>query len=54
VLGTSKTILAWAGFSDPTRAFAILETPTSSTTNTGLLYESKNGGATWSAVAIKS
>ncbi len=42
---------SWAGFSDPTRAFALA---TGVSTNTTHLFESNDGGATWSQVVIRS
>lgn len=48
----SATVV-WAGFSDPVRAYAIIQEGDSAPTTTRL-YESNDGGATWRRVAIKS
>ncbi|MGO9560590.1 MAG: hypothetical protein ACLPYW_16080 [Acidimicrobiales bacterium] len=53
VLAPSRTSrVTWAGFSDPSRAYALVDT--SSSSSSSVLYESNDGGATWSAVVIKS
>jgi len=43
--GSSPSAISWVGFSDPSRAYAILA---------GGLVESIDGGATWHSVALKS
>ena len=43
--GSSPSAISWVGFSDPSRAYAILA---------GGLVESIDGGATWPSVALKS
>jgi hypothetical protein len=50
---SSSSTVSWAGFSDPARAYALLEHggPPTATTR---LYESNDGGATWHWVAIRS
>jgi hypothetical protein len=44
----------WAGYSDPTRAYAILAPDNTGPTAATRLFESNDGGATWHEVAIKS
>lgn len=46
---SSPSRVFWAGFSDPTRAYALLGNG-----STGKLFESNDAGATWAAVAIGS
>jgi photosystem II stability/assembly factor-like uncharacterized protein len=43
--GSSPSVVPWVGFSDPSRAYALLA---------GSLFESSDGGATWCSVALKS
>ena len=43
--GSSPSSASWVGFSDPSRAYALLA---------GSLFESSDGGATWRSVALKS
>jgi photosystem II stability/assembly factor-like uncharacterized protein len=43
--GSSPSTVSWVGFSDPSRAYALLA---------GSLFESSDGGATWRSVALKS
>jgi photosystem II stability/assembly factor-like uncharacterized protein len=43
--GSTPSTVSWAGFSDPSRAYALLA---------GSLFESSDGGATWRSVALKS
>ena len=43
----------WAGFSDPSRAYALVRSGNLPTTTTRL-YESEDGGKTWHEVAIRS
>jgi len=50
VLSSSGTV-RWAGFSDPSRAFALLAVTASGPTQ---LFETNDGGATWFQVVIKS
>lgn len=47
--GSSSARIAWAGFSDPSRAYALLGVPPSEK-----LFESNDAGATWASVAIRS
>jgi hypothetical protein len=54
VLSVSRSAtVRWAGFSDPARAYALVEGGGSATATTHL-YESNDEGATWHRVAIKS
>jgi hypothetical protein len=51
VLSPSSTArVTWAGFSDTSRAYALVQSGSGSM----ILYESNDGGATWSVIAIKS
>ena len=43
--GSSPSTVSWAGFSDPSRAYAILA---------GSLFESSDRGATWRSVVLKN
>jgi photosystem II stability/assembly factor-like uncharacterized protein len=43
--GSSPSSVSWVGFSDPSRAYALLA---------GSLFESSDGGATWRSVAFKN
>jgi photosystem II stability/assembly factor-like uncharacterized protein len=43
--GSSPSTVSWVGFSDPSRAYALLA---------GTLFESSDGGATWRPVVLKS
>jgi photosystem II stability/assembly factor-like uncharacterized protein len=43
--GSSPSTVSWVGFSDPSRAYALLA---------GSLFESSDGGATWRSVAFKN
>ena len=43
--GSSPSSVSWVGFSNPTRAYALLA---------GSLFESSDGGTTWRSVALKS
>lgn len=43
--GSSPSTVSWVGFSDPSRAYALLA---------GSLFESSDGGATWRSVALKN
>ncbi len=43
--GGSSSAISWVGFSDPSRAYALLA---------GSLFESTDGGGTWGSVALKS
>ncbi len=43
--GSSPSTVSWMGFSDPSRAYALLA---------GSLFESSDGGATWRSVAFKN
>ena len=43
--GSSPSSASWVGFSDPSRAYALLA---------GTLFESSDGGATWRSVAFKN
>ena len=52
--GSASLSITWAGYSDPDRAYALLATSDSGSAVTSRLYESDDGGATWSAVAIGS
>jgi photosystem II stability/assembly factor-like uncharacterized protein len=45
VSGSTPSTVSWVGFSDPSRAYALLA---------GSLFESSDGGATWRSVALKS
>ena len=51
-LPSSLTVF-WAGFSDPVRAFALIERAGSAATTT-FLYESNDAGATWHRVPVRS
>jgi hypothetical protein len=42
--GSTPSTVSWVGFSDPSRAYALLA---------GSLFESSDGGATWRSVALK-
>jgi photosystem II stability/assembly factor-like uncharacterized protein len=42
--GSSSSTVSWVGFSDPSRAYALLA---------GSLFESTDGGGTWRSVALK-
>jgi hypothetical protein len=54
VISTSSfSTVVWAGFSDPARAYALIQEGNSPETTTHL-YESSDGGATWHRVAIKN
>jgi len=50
VLSSSGRV-SWAGFSDPFRAYALVSSRSTPTTQ---LFESTDGGATWQNVVIKS
>lgn len=43
--GSSPSSVSWVGFSDPSRAYALLA---------GSLFESSDGGSTWRSVAFKN
>jgi photosystem II stability/assembly factor-like uncharacterized protein len=43
--GSSPSSVSWVGFSDPSRAYALLA---------GSLFESSDGGSTWRSVALKN
>jgi photosystem II stability/assembly factor-like uncharacterized protein len=43
--GSSPSTISWVGFSDPSRAYALLA---------GSLFESTDGGGTWRSVALKN
>jgi photosystem II stability/assembly factor-like uncharacterized protein len=43
--GSNPSSVSWVGFSEPSRAYALLA---------GSLFESSDGGATWRSVALKS
>ncbi len=54
VISTSSfSTVVWAGFSDPARAYALIQEGNSPDTTTHL-YESSDGGARWHRVAIRS
>jgi hypothetical protein len=53
VLTGSAPRVLWLGFSDPARAYALIEFGDAAVV-TAYLYESTNGGATWHRVAIKT
>jgi hypothetical protein len=54
VISTSSfSTVVWAGFSDPARAYALIQKGSSPDTTTQL-YESSDGGVAWHRVAIKS
>jgi hypothetical protein len=42
--GSNQSTVSWMGFSDPSRAYALLA---------GTLYESGDGGVTWHAIALR-
>jgi hypothetical protein len=53
VMSSSWRVL-WAGFGDPVRAYALAGASETGTTGPTHLFESNDGGSSWSEVAIKS
>ncbi|MGO9962861.1 MAG: WD40/YVTN/BNR-like repeat-containing protein [Acidimicrobiales bacterium] len=54
VISTSSfSTVVWAGFSDPSRAYALIQQGNSPETTTHL-YESSDGGVAWHRVAVKT
>ena len=53
VVASSFSTVFWAGFSDPARAYALIQKGNAPDATTHL-YESKDGGVAWHRVAIGS